>query len=72
MTVQTVPTRDKSSGRYHKRYYDTDTGKFASYEGDNLDEAGDFEVTKWVDIEEADPKDKCRNCFPEKQDMQSG
>lgn len=72
MSVDTVVTRDRSSGRYHKRYYDSETGKFASIEGDNLDDAGPADIVLWSEIELAEPEDLCRNCFPVKQDGQTG
>jgi hypothetical protein len=53
-------TRDKSSGRVHKR---VQIGNhLATLEGDNLDEAGFFEVLDT--LANVDPSDLCRNCFP--------
>jgi len=72
VSVDTVITKDRSSGRLHKQYYDSDTGKFASYEGCNLDSAGEFDVVLWSDAETAEPKQLCRNDFPDKQDGQAG
>lgn len=73
MSVEVVPTRDLSSGRYHKRYYDSETGKFASYEGCNLDEAGAFERVTWLETENAEPDQLCENDWPpEHQDQQAG
>jgi hypothetical protein len=73
VSVDIVVTRDRSSGRYHKRYYDPETGKFSSFEGDNLDSAGLADTVLWSEVETAEPGDLCRNCFPEpKQDGQTG
>jgi hypothetical protein len=55
-----VLTRDKSSGRVHRRMRLGDG--LATLEGDNLDEAGAYEVL--VTLANVDPADLCRNCFP--------
>lgn len=52
-------TRDKSSGRVHKRVT-LGTG-LASLEGDNLDQAGEYEVIPSLDG--VAPDDLCRHCF---------
>lgn len=55
-----VFTRDKSSGRVHKR---VQIGNgLATLEGDNLDEAGLYEILDT--LANTDPGDLCRNCFP--------
>jgi hypothetical protein len=57
---EVVLTRDKSSGRIHKRVR-VGSG-LATLEGDNLDEAGLYDVL--VTLADVDPDDLCRNCFP--------
>jgi hypothetical protein len=55
-----ILTRDKSSGHVHKR---VQVGNgLATLEGDNLDEAGAYEVL--ASLADVDPADLCRNCFP--------
>lgn len=58
-----VLTRDRSSGRFHKRYR-TEAGLYATLEGCNLDEAGPFEVVGPAALDNAEPDDLCRRCFP--------
>jgi len=55
-----ILTRDKSSGRVHKRVKVGDG--LATLEGDNLDEAGAYDVLD--SLADIDPGDLCRNCFP--------
>lgn len=55
-----VLTRDKSSGHVHKRVQIGDG--LATLEGDNLDEAGAYEIIDT--LADIDPSDLCRNCFP--------
>ena len=57
---EVVFTRDKSSGRVHKRIRLGD--HLATLEGDNLDEAGLYVVLDT--LADVDPDDLCRNCFP--------
>lgn len=57
---EVIFTRDKSTGRIHKRVRLGDG--IATLEGDNLDEAGLYEVVE--SLEGIDPTDLCRNCFP--------
>lgn len=54
-----VYTRDKSSGRIHKRIQLGDG--LATLEGDNLDEAGACEIL--ATLADSDPDDLCANCF---------
>jgi hypothetical protein len=58
-----ILTRDKSSGRVHKRLH-LGNG-LATLEGDNLEEAeaGAYEVI--ATIEGIEPDDLCRRCFGE-------
>ena len=63
-------TRDLSSGRIHRRI--VIDGKSYSIEQDNLDQAGDFEIITADTLSDAEPEALCRNCFPEKQDQQTG
>ena len=61
---EVVLTQDISSGRVHRRYR-MPGGQLASYEGCNLDDAGDYRFI--TDAELADqPHDAlCQNCWPE-------
>lgn len=55
-----VYTRDRSSGRIHKRVRVGDG--LTTFEGDNLDEAGmSDELATLADV---DPSDLCQRCFP--------
>lgn len=56
---QTVYTRDLSSGKVHRRTLVD--GKYQSFEPDNLDEAGEFEVIDTLDTVEV--PDLCLRCF---------
>ncbi|MBU2166669.1 MAG: hypothetical protein KKF88_02415 [Alphaproteobacteria bacterium] len=56
-----VLTRDKSSGHVHKRIRLGDG--LATLEGDNLDDAGQYEVL--ITLADVDPADLCKRCFPE-------
>jgi hypothetical protein len=59
---EVVFTQDISSGTVHKRYR-MPGGQLASFEGCNLDDAGDYEVL----VDETQPKrsgTRCLNCFP--------
>lgn len=56
-----ILTQDISSGRIHRRYR-MPGGQLASFEGCNLDDAGDYRVLENVADE---PEEAfCRNCFP--------
>jgi len=55
-----VYTRDRSSGHVHKRVRLGD--HLATIEGDNLDDAGQYDVLET--LADVDPSDLCRNCFP--------
>ena len=55
-----VYTRDKSSGHVHKRV--RMAGGLVTFEGDNLDEAGAYEILDT--LAEVDPSDLCQRCFP--------
>jgi hypothetical protein len=57
---EVVFTRDRSSGRVHKRIRLGD--HLATLEGDNLDEAGLYDVLET--LANSDPDDLCHNCFP--------
>ena len=54
-----VLTRDRSSGHVHKRVRLGDG--LATLEGDNLDEAGLYEVL--LSLDGVDPDDLCQRCF---------
>jgi hypothetical protein len=55
-----VLTRDRSSGHVHKRVCLGD--HLATLEGDNLDDAGQYDVLDT--LADVDPPDLCLNCFP--------
>ena len=59
-----VLTRDKSSGRIHRRYVGA-SGKLYALEQDNLDDAGDYEVVTADVLANAEPGQLCLNCFPD-------
>jgi hypothetical protein len=59
MDGEIVLTRDRSSGRIHKRVRLGDG--LATFEGDNLDEAGLYDVIETTDGVDLD--DLCRRCF---------
>lgn len=56
---EVILTRDVSSGTVHKRV--TLGDGLATLEGDNLDDAGEYEVIEA--LEESDYAHLCRNCF---------
>ena len=62
-----VITRDRSSGRLHKQTLRED-GRLTSFEGCNLDDAGEAEILTPEEatraIENAEPWSLCRNDFP--------
>ena len=63
MDGEIVLTRDRSSGRIHKRVRLGDG--LATFEADNLelDEAGLYDVL--FSLADADPADLCKRCFPD-------
>jgi hypothetical protein len=63
MTGEEVFTRDRSSGRIHRRFKMPD-GSLASAEADNLDDAGASDEITAATVDAADPKDLCGRCFP--------
>ena len=54
-----VLTRDLSSGKVHRRDADGRT-----FEGDNLDAAGAFEVITAEQLAEVEAGELCERCFP--------
>jgi hypothetical protein len=60
---ESVITRDTSSGRIHLRY-PTPSGGLATLEGDNLDDAGEYEVIDEATLADAEPEALCDRCFP--------
>lgn len=56
-----VLTRDKSSGRVHRRFQIPGSSALITFEGDNLDAAGDYEIIDNLDGVELE--DKCKRCF---------
>ncbi len=61
--VQTVLTRDLSSGRIHRRALVN--GTVLTAEADNLDAAGEYEVITAETFAELDAPDLCLRCFPD-------
>lgn len=63
-----VVTRDRSTGRLHRQTL-RDDGKLASFEGCNLDDAGECEVLTVEEtakaLEQAESWQLCRNDFPD-------
>jgi len=58
-----VLTRDLSSGRIHKRAV---VGEgLETFEGDNLDVAGPYEVVTADALANAEPGELCKRCFPD-------
>lgn len=69
MANEVILTQDISSGRVHKRYR-MPGGNLASFEGCNLDDAGDYWVLdsdtgRMPSGHSIATADLCRNCFPE-------
>ncbi len=60
--AEVVLTQDVSSGRIHKRYK-TAGGNLASFEGCNLDDAGDYRVVGWDVLDTAEVGQLCENDF---------
>ena len=60
--VEEVLTRDVSSGKVHKRYR-TESGELATLEGDNLDQAGAYEVISAEQLADS-AAELCERCFP--------
>lgn len=58
-----VFVRDLSSGKVHVRFRTSEKGPLASFEGDNADEAGEFEEITAALVEGSDPDALCRRCF---------
>lgn len=65
--VEEVITRDRSSGRLHRQTLRED-GRLASFEGCNLDDAGEAEILTAAEaahaLENAEPWQLCENDFP--------
>ena len=57
-----ILTRDRSSGRIHRRVRLEGERELRTAEGDNLDEAGAYDVLDSLD--DTDPADLCERCFP--------
>ncbi len=67
-----VLTRDRSSGRLHKRIRTTAGLVPFGGESDNLDDAGEYDVVTADAIDTAEAGDLCERCFPSHQDGQAG
>lgn len=62
MSDDIVLTRDLSSGRIHRRML-TPAGEVLTFEGDNLDQAGKYEVITAEQLSDAEPGELCERCF---------
>jgi hypothetical protein len=62
-----IYTRDLSSGIIHKRWR-MPGGNLATFEADNLDDAGDFEIVAQDGLADVDAEAFCKRCFPEDDD----
>lgn len=60
--AEIVITRDRSSGRVHRRYRLAGSAELVAHEGCNLDDAGEFDVLDSTDGVE--PADLCERDFP--------
>ncbi len=60
--TDSVLTRDLSSGRIHRRTVVGDA--LQSFEQDNLDAAGNYEVITAEQLADAEPGELCERCFP--------
>ena len=63
-----VTIRDRSSGRYHKRYRVAAGSSLIGYEADNADDAGAYDEVPLSEAEAADRADLCRRCWPAEDD----
>lgn len=63
--MDTVLTRDISSGRIHRRLLVNDRLVPYGGESDNLDDAGKYEVINAEDLANAEPDQLCLRCFPD-------
>lgn len=62
MTEPTIVlTRDRSSGRIHRRALVG--GQLQSAEADNLDQAGSYDVISEEELSGAEPDELCERCF---------
>jgi hypothetical protein len=59
-----ILTQDASSGRIHRRVL-TDQGNVLTFEGDNLDAAGEYSIVGPEALDNAEPGDLCERCFPD-------
>ena len=66
-SVEIVYVRDLSSGRIHKRTRIGGSSSLTSYEADNADDAGDYEVLDTLSAD-SDAEAFCKRCFPEDDD----
>ena len=62
--VSIVLTRDRSSGRIHRRFRVEGIEGYASYELDNLDQAGAYDVIPDLSTV-GDEGELCKRCFGE-------
>lgn len=58
-----VLTKDRSTGRIHKRIQLTGTKELLTFEGDNLDVSGEFDIIE--SASDADESALCHRCFPD-------
>ncbi len=62
MTTDSVLTRDLTSGKIHRRTLVGD--ELQSFEADNLDASGKYEVITAEQLADAEPGELCERCFP--------
>lgn len=64
VSAEVIVTRDRSSGRIHRRVRLPGEIRWRTFEGDNLDAAGDYDVIGAQELVDADPSALCGHCFP--------
>lgn len=60
-----VLVRDRSSGRIHRRYRQEGSTELLSYEADNADTAGDFDLISEEELAATPAHLICKRCFAE-------
>lgn len=62
--AEEILTRDLSTGRIHRRAMLEGVPTPQSFEADNLDQAGPYEVVTAEALVNAEPGELCERCFP--------
>lgn len=57
--------RDRSSGRIHRRWRQEGSVELLSPEGDNADQAGDYDFVDQAAVDAAPASELCQRCFAE-------